>query len=99
MSAYIHVFLFRWKPEATAAHRDAAAREIRAFAGAIPGLIEVVAGANLAANAGGHDFGGYMRFTDAAAYRAYAGHPLHRQLLQWLVPLIDAIELDLPVEG
>jgi hypothetical protein len=95
---YFHSFLFRWHPQATAEHRDRAGREILAFSDAVPGLLEVVAGPNLASNSGGFEFGGTMRFTDAAAYRAYVDHPLHAALLEWLVPLIDAVELDLETE-
>ena len=32
---------------------------------------------------------------DKAALDAYVQHPAHQALLAWLVPLIDAIELDL----
>jgi hypothetical protein len=35
-----------------------------------------------------------MRFTDRAACDAYAIHPAHLALLEWLVPLIDPVELD-----
>jgi hypothetical protein len=37
-----------------------------------------------------------MRFKDQAALDAYVQHPSHQALLVWLVPLIDAVELDLP---
>jgi Stress responsive A/B Barrel Domain len=95
---YIHIFLFRWKPDATTEHRASAARDVSAFMGAIPGLLEVAVGPNVSPNSGGYDFGGCMKFTDASAYADYCHHPLHRQLLDWLIPLIDAIELDLPAE-
>jgi hypothetical protein len=36
-----------------------------------------------------------MEFTDQASLDAYVVHPAHQALLQWLVPLIDAVELDL----
>jgi hypothetical protein len=36
-----------------------------------------------------------MQFKDEAALEAYFTHPMHQALLAWLVPLIDAIELDL----
>ena len=36
-----------------------------------------------------------MQFKDQASLDAYVQHPSHQALLQWLVPLIDAIELDL----
>jgi len=94
---YIHVFMFRWKSGSTDDHRLNATREINAFAGAIPGLLELTVGENLAANAGGYTFGGYMKFSDVEAYRAYCDDSLHQRLLEWLVPLIDAVELDLPM--
>jgi hypothetical protein len=36
-----------------------------------------------------------MRFKDKAALDSYVQHPSHQALLVWLVPLIDALELDL----
>jgi Stress responsive A/B Barrel Domain len=94
-AVYIHIFLFRWKPEATSADHQRAICEIEAFYGAVPGLMEVAVGPNLAANNGGYSFGGYLKFASAAVCEAYASHPLHVALLEWLVPLIDAVELDL----
>jgi hypothetical protein len=35
-----------------------------------------------------------MRFEDRAACDAYATHPAHVKLLEWLVPLIEPVELD-----
>jgi Stress responsive A/B Barrel Domain len=95
---YLHIFLFRWKADATAQHRERAARDIQAFLGAVPGLVTLSVGDNLAANNGGFEFGGCLGFADEAAYRAYCDHPLHIELLDWLVPLIDAIELDLKAD-
>jgi hypothetical protein len=43
----------------------------------------------------GYTYGGIMQFKDKASYDAYSSHPAHQALLTWLVPLIDAIELDL----
>ncbi|HZP05096.1 MAG TPA: Dabb family protein [Terracidiphilus sp.] len=91
---FIHIFGFRWKPEATEADQARATREILAFRGAIPGLIDVYVGPNLSPRGQGFTFAGLMRFTDRAACDAYAIHPTHMALLQWLVPLIDPVELD-----
>jgi hypothetical protein len=93
---YLHIFLFRWKAAATAEHRAEAEREIRAFAGVFPGLLNLAVGNNRAENHGGYEFGGRMGFTDVLAYREYSVHPLHLHLLDWLGPLIEAVELDLP---
>jgi len=38
-----------------------------------------------------------MKFADAATYRAYEEHPAHQALLRWLVPLIEAVEVDFPL--
>lgn len=90
-----HVFAFQWKPDATDAEKEKAARDIAAFQGHIPGLLETHVGPNISPRGKGYTFGGIMRFKDKAALDAYVQHPAHQVLLKWLVPLIDAIELDL----
>ena len=92
---FIHIFGFRWKPQATEADRARATQQILAFKGAIPGLQEVVVGPNLSERDQGYTFGGCMLFTSRAAFYAYTPHPAHTALLDWLVPLIDAVEIDL----
>jgi len=91
-----HVFAFQWKPGTTDAQKEKATHDIRAFQGTIPGLLETHVGPNISPRGKGYTFGGIMRFTDQAALDAYVHHPSHQALLAWLVPLIDAIELDLP---
>ena len=95
----VHTFYFRWKPEATLAHKQRAHTEIQALQGQIPGLIETHAGFNFSPRSHGYDFGGVMKFSDRAAFEAYNGHPNHQELLSWLRPLIDAIEVDFEAEG
>jgi hypothetical protein len=90
-----HVFAFQWKPEAPDAQKEKATHDIRAFQGTIPGLLETHVGPNISPRGKGYTFGGIMRFHDQAALDAYVKHPSHQALLVWLVPLIDAIELDL----
>ena len=91
---FIHIFGFRWEEHATDADKARAAREIRAFQGQIPGLIDVSVGENLSPRGQGYTFAGLMRFTDRAACDAYVTHPAHVALLAWLVPLIEPVELD-----
>ena len=91
---FIHIFGFRWKPEATDADKARAARDILAFRGTIPGLVEVSVGPNVSPRGKGYTFAGLMKFTDKAACDAYSTHPTHLALLKWLVPLIEAVELD-----
>jgi hypothetical protein len=91
---FIHIFGFRWKPEATDADKARAAEEILAFRGKIPGLVEVSVGPNVSPHGQGYTFAGLMKFTDRAAADAYSTHSAHLALLAWLVPLIDPVELD-----
>ena len=91
---FIHIFGFRWKADASSAAKVRAAEEIRAFEGTIPGLLDVSAGENVSPRGQGYTFAGLMRFTDRAACDAYATHPSHMALLEWLVPLIEPVELD-----
>jgi antibiotic biosynthesis monooxygenase (ABM) superfamily enzyme len=90
-----HVFAFRWKPDTAEAQKDKAAKEIAAFQGQIPGLLQTHVGPNISPRGKGYTFGGIMQFKDKASLDAYVQHPAHQALLAWLVPLIDAIELDL----
>jgi hypothetical protein len=89
-----HVFGFRWKPGATEELKQRATRDIRAFQGIISGLLQIHVGANLSPRNQGYTYCGVMEFADQAALDAYVVHPAHQALLQWLVPLIDAVELD-----
>ena len=91
---FIHIFGFRWKENATGADKQRAVHDIRAFQGTIPGLVDVAVGENLSPRGRDYSFAGLMRFTDRAACDAYTTHPAHTALLEWLVPLIDPVELD-----
>ena len=94
-ASVFHVFVFQWKQGTSEAQKDRAAREIAAFQGVIPGLLQTHVGPNLSPRGKGYSFGAVMQFKDKAALEAYVQHPAHQALLAWLVPLIDAIELDL----
>lgn len=94
-TSVFHVFAFQWKQGTTEAQKDRAAKEIAAFQGVIPGLLQTHVGPNLSPRGKGYSFGGVMQFKDKASLEAYVQHPAHQALLAWLVPLIDAIELDL----
>lgn len=90
-----HVFAFKWKPEVSDAEKERAGREIAALQGQIPGLLQTHVGHNISPRGNGYTFGGIMQFRDETSLDAYPQQPAHQALLKWLVPLIDAIELDL----
>ncbi|MHB1701161.1 MAG: Dabb family protein [Acidobacteriaceae bacterium] len=91
----MHTFLFKWKPEATEAEKERAAKSIRSFQGRIPGLLESSYSANVSPRSQGFTHGGVMKFKDKAAFEAYFAHPQHDELVGWLMPLLEvAAELD-----
>lgn len=91
---FVHIFGFRWKPHTIEADKARARKEILAFRNVIPGLVAVNVGPNLSPRGQGYEFVGLMTFTNKESADAYATHPAHLALLEWLVPLIDAVELD-----
>jgi hypothetical protein len=93
---YIHLFAFRWKPGVTEEQKDRVIATIGHLQGQIPGLLESWVGRNISPRGQGYELGGAMKFTDKAALDAYGAHPLHQNLLAWLLPLIDPIEVDFP---
>jgi hypothetical protein len=91
----IHAFLFQWKPQATEADKQHAAERIRGLQGQIPGLVETSYSANTSPRSQGFTHGGVMKFRDAAALQSYFTHPVHQELVDWLMPLLAlAAELD-----
>jgi Stress responsive A/B Barrel Domain len=91
---YIHMFAFRWKPDVTEAQKQRVIAEIRKLQGQIPGLLETSVGVNISARGQGYELGGVMKFSDKASLDAYSPHPVHQKLVSWLMPLIEAIEVD-----
>lgn len=90
----IHTFAFRWKAGVGEDQKLRVIAAIRALQGKIPGLLETWVGVNFSPRSQGYELGGTMKFTDRAALEAYGGHPVHQELLRWLMPLIDPVEVD-----
>lgn len=91
---FVHIFGFRWNEGTTEKQKARARKDILAFRNAIPGLHGVHVGQNVSPRGRGYEFAGLMTFTDRAAFEAYTTHPMHMALLDWLVPLIEPVELD-----
>jgi antibiotic biosynthesis monooxygenase (ABM) superfamily enzyme len=91
---FIHMFAFRWKPGVTEDQKQRVVTEIRKLQDEIPGIIETSVGVNTSPRGQGFELGGVMKFADQSALAAYGSHPVHQKLLNWLIPLIDPIEVD-----
>jgi len=94
---FIHMFAFRLKPGVTQAQQDRILREIGVLKNQIPSVLESHVGKNVSPRGQGYVIGGVMKFADQAALEAYNAHPVHQSLLLWLLPLIEAIEVDFPI--
>jgi len=90
----IHTFAFRWKPAVTADQKQRVIAAIRDLQGRIPGLVETWVGENISPRSQGYQLGGVMKFDSRLALEAYGAHPVHQELLAWLMPLIDPLEVD-----
>ncbi len=91
---FIHMFFFRWQPGVTEAQKQRVFTEVGALQSQIPGILDSAVGFNTSPRGQGYEFGGMMKFTDRATFEAYNAHPVHQQLLSWLLPLIDPLETD-----
>jgi Stress responsive A/B Barrel Domain len=90
----IHTFAFRWKPGVTPSQKEHAVVIIRGLQGQVPGLLNTWVGTNISPRSQGYELGGVMQFSDRAALDAYTTHPAHREVLAFLRPLIEPIEVD-----
>jgi hypothetical protein len=91
---YIHAFVFQWVEGTTEEQKKRVKTEILALQGRIPGLLETHVGTNVSPRGQDYGFGGVMKFVDRAALDAYFPHPVHVALGEWLMPLIEPLELD-----
>jgi hypothetical protein len=91
---YIHIFAFRFKAGVTDEQKERIVAAIRQLQEKIPGIIETCVGRNDSPRGQGYELGGVMKFADKAASDAYGAHPVHQKLLDWLMPLIEPIEVD-----
>ncbi len=94
---YIHMFAFRWKLGVTEAQKLRVTAEIRGLQGKIPGLVETAVGVNISSRGQGYELGRVMKFADKASLESYGPHPVHQELVSWLMPLIEPIEVDFEI--
>jgi hypothetical protein len=95
---YIHMFAFRWKPGVTEVQKVRVRIEIRNLQGQIPGLLETWVGTNISPRSLGYELGGVMKFADKESLLAYPDHPVHVELVSWLMPLVEPVEVDFSLE-
>jgi len=93
---FMHMFAFRVKAGVSQAQQDRMIREISTLKDHIPSVLESHVGKNVSPRGQGFVIGGVMKFADQNALDAYNANSVHQELLKWLLPLIEAIEVDFP---
>ncbi len=91
---YVHMFAFRFKAGVTEEQKKHVVVEIQKLRSEIPQVQESWVSMNDSPRGNGYELGGVMKFADKAACEAYGAHPAHQELLRWLMPLIEPIEVD-----
>lgn len=87
-----HTVLLDFKSETTAEEIESAFEHVRALQQKIPGITEVVVGANLNRNNHqGYTHGFLMIFDTEEHFRAYAPHPEHQPVSQELQRICQRI--------
>jgi len=93
-----HVALFTWKPGVTDSDVEALCTGLATLPDLIPQLQGYRFGPDAGLTDGNADFAVVAELADADAYRAYADHPAHRDVIDRLLkPLLDrraAVQLD-----
>ncbi len=82
VTAVVHVVLVKWRDDVPIEARKEIARDARAMAEAIPGILALEEGPSVSPEGleQGFDYGFVIRFEDAAARAALLPHPVHRVL-------------------
>ncbi len=73
-----HLVLFKLKPEATTAQKDAMMAGLRELRQQIPGIVDLTVGTNFSDRNQGFEVGLVVRFEDRAALDVYLPHAAHR---------------------
>jgi hypothetical protein len=80
-----HVALFTWKAGTTDQEIEAMREGLSTLPGLIPEIRGYRFGPDAGLNAGNAQFGIVADFDDVDAFRAYAAHPAHRDVIDRLV--------------
>jgi hypothetical protein len=90
VGALTHVVLFTWKAGTTPQDVDLLCQGLAALPGLIPEIRAYRFGPDAGLNTGNAEFGIVAEFDDIDAYKSYAGHPAHRDVIERLVtPIVE----------
>jgi quinol monooxygenase YgiN len=84
-----HVVMWRFKAEVSASEKGEMKRRLEALKGLVPSLMDIEVGFNLAEGDAAMDMVLYSVFEDMAGLAAYATHPEHVKVVEFVKPLVN----------
>lgn len=91
---YEHIVTFKFNGNITLEKEQALLKQIKAFKGKIPGIVELTAGINCTEeieNIHGYTLGLRITFENKQALDNYLPHPIHQQFVSSLYEVIDNV--------
>jgi len=82
----LHIITVQWKPDATAAQKEAAIEGVKKMAGEVPGVKNVWL-KTLKVQPAGYSNVLVMEFADEAAFKSYTDSPAHREWEKLYLPV------------
>ena|SRR5919197_6125746 len=82
--AFQHIVLFRFPAPLSEDEQREMKEQVRAWAGAVPGLVGLRFGADVSGRAADWQYLLLTEFEDVETHRAYYEHPLHQAFSKWV---------------
>lgn len=83
-----HIVMWTFKPEVSEADKLEMKRQLEALQGVVPTLLKIEVGLNVAEGDAARDMVLYSEFESLTDLTAYAGHPEHVKVVEFVKPLV-----------
>ena len=83
-----HIVMWKFKPEIPEADRLEMKRQLEALMGVVPSLLKIEVGFDISGKEAAMDMVLYSEFNSMEDLAAYAGHPEHLKVVDFVKPLV-----------
>ena len=83
-----HVVMWKFKNEASEADKLEMKRQLEALKGVVPSLVDIEIGMDVSSKEASMDMVLYTEFKSLEDLAAYAGHPEHLKVVEFVKPLV-----------
>jgi hypothetical protein len=83
-----HVVMWKFKSEVTEADKLEMKRQLEALTGVVPSLVNIEIGMDVSSKEASMDMVLYSEFKSLEDLAAYAGHPEHLKVVEFVKPLV-----------